>query len=105
MNIYVETNFVLEIAFEQEQCDSCEQILQLCEAEQNYRIIPAYSLGEAYETLHRQAGKRRALQESLDAELSCSLSRTASYADGINGGIQDVADLIVARYWSRARTI
>jgi hypothetical protein len=32
VNIYVETNFVLELTFEQEQCSSCEQILQLCEA-------------------------------------------------------------------------
>lgn len=31
MNIYVETNFVLELAFEQEQCPSCGKILQLHE--------------------------------------------------------------------------
>lgn len=93
MNIYVETNFVLKIAFEQEQCDSCQQILQVCEIEQANLIIPAYSLAEPYEKLHRQAGKRRALQESLDAELR-QLSRTASYASRIKS-IQAVADLMV----------
>ena len=93
MNIYVETNFVLEIAFEQEQCDSCEQILQLCETEKATLFIPAYSLAEPYEKLHRQAGKRRALQESLDAELR-QLSRTAAYADRIKS-IQEIADLML----------
>jgi predicted nucleic acid-binding protein len=93
VNIYVETNFVLEIAFEQEQCDSCRQILQLCATEQAKLIIPAYSLAEPYEKLHRQAGKRRALQESLNAELQ-QLSRTSSYTSRIKS-IQDLADLIL----------
>jgi hypothetical protein len=31
VNIYVETNFVFELTFEQEQCQSCEDILKLCE--------------------------------------------------------------------------
>lgn len=93
MNIYVETNFVLEIAFEQEQCDSCERILQLCETEQAKLIIPAYSLAEPYEKLHRQAGKRRALQELLNAELR-QLSRTMSYANRIKS-IQDLANLML----------
>ncbi|AFY91210.1 hypothetical protein Chro_5873 (plasmid) [Chroococcidiopsis thermalis PCC 7203] len=39
MNIYVETNFVLELTFEQEQSASCEQILQTCEAGQGHLII------------------------------------------------------------------
>ncbi|NES96979.1 MAG: PIN domain-containing protein, partial [Desertifilum sp. SIO1I2] len=29
MNIYVETNFVLELTFEQEQCSSCKTCSQL----------------------------------------------------------------------------
>ena len=31
MNVYVETNFILELAFEQEQQIECELILNLCE--------------------------------------------------------------------------
>jgi hypothetical protein len=30
--VYVETNFILEMAFSQEQVDSCESILSLCES-------------------------------------------------------------------------
>ncbi|MEH1768612.1 hypothetical protein [Nostoc sp.] len=75
---YVETNFVLELVFEQEQCVSCEQILQSCEIGQAKLIIPAYSLAEPHEKLSRQAKSRRDLQQLLDAELR-QLSRTVSY--------------------------
>jgi predicted nucleic acid-binding protein len=93
VNIYVETNFVLELTFEQEQCASCEQILQICEAGQAKLILPAYSLAEPHEKLSRQARSRRELQQLLDAELR-QLSRTASYASRIKS-IQDIASLMV----------
>ncbi|MEH1942689.1 MAG: PIN domain-containing protein [Nostoc sp.] len=93
MNIYVETNFVLELVFEQEQCVSCEQILQSCEIGQAKLIIPAYSLAEPHEKLSRQAKSRRDLQQLLDAELR-QLSRTASYVSRIKS-IQDIASLMV----------
>ncbi|WP_341531470.1 PIN domain-containing protein (plasmid) [Nostoc sp. UHCC 0302] len=93
MNIYVETNFLLELVFEQEQCVSCEQILQLCSAGQTKLIIPAYSLAEPHEKLNRQAKSRRNLQQLLDAELK-QLSRTASYISRIRS-IQDIASLMV----------
>jgi predicted nucleic acid-binding protein len=93
VNIYVETNFVLELTFEQEQGLSCEQILQLCEAGKAKIIIPAYSLAEPHEKLIRQARNRRELQQSLDAELR-QLVRTTSYASRIKS-IQDIASLMI----------
>lgn len=93
MNIYVETNFVLELTFEQEQCSSCEQILQLCEAGKAKLIIPAYSLAEPHEKLSRQARSRRKLQQSLDVELR-QLLRTTSYTSRIKS-IQDIASLMI----------
>jgi len=93
VNIYVETNFVLELTFEQEQCSSCEQILQLCEAGQAKLIVPAYSLAEPHEKLSRQAQSRLELQQSLDAEVR-QLLRTASYAGRIKS-IQDIASLMI----------
>ncbi|MCU0533613.1 MAG: PIN domain-containing protein [Hydrococcus sp. Prado102] len=93
MNIYVETNFVLELTFEQEQCSSCEQILQLCETGEAKLIVPAYCLAEPHEKLSRQARSRRELQQSLETELR-QLSRTASYVNRIKS-IQDIASLMV----------
>jgi hypothetical protein len=56
VNVYVESNFVLELALLQEQHASCEDILRLCEAGKAQLIIPAYSLAEPHETLraHRK---------------------------------------------------
>jgi predicted nucleic acid-binding protein len=93
VNIYVETNFVFELTFEQEQYQSCEDILKLCEQRQAKLIIPAYSLAEPHEKLHRQAKSRRKLQQSLDVELG-QLLRTNSYTNRIKS-IQDIASLIV----------
>ncbi len=93
MNVYAETNFVLELTFEQEQCSSCEKILALCEAGQATLILPAYSLAEPHEKLTRQSRNRRGLQQLLEAELH-QLSRTASYASRIQS-IQDIASLLV----------
>jgi predicted nucleic acid-binding protein len=93
VNVYVETNFVLELVFEQEQLTSCEQILALCESGKAHLIIPAYCLAEPHEKLTRQARSRRELQQNLDAELR-QLSRTASYATRIIS-IQNIAGLLV----------
>ncbi|MBD1804341.1 DUF4935 domain-containing protein [Microcoleus sp. FACHB-SPT15] len=94
MNIYVETNFVLELTFKQEQYASCEEILQLCEAGQANLVIPAYSLAEPHEKLIRQARSRKQLQQSLNAELG-QLKRTASYASRIESIKQDIESLLV----------
>jgi predicted nucleic acid-binding protein len=93
VNIYVETNFVLELVFEQEQCSSCEQILELCEQNAAKLVIPAYSFAEPQEKLSRQANIRRDLQKSLDRELR-QLSRTGSYKSRI-ASIQDIASLML----------
>ena len=93
MNVYVETNFILELAFEQEQKVECELILNLCEMGKINLIIPAYSLAEPHETLIRQANYRKELQRSLDKEL-VQLRRTKSYSDRV-GGIQNIASLLV----------
>jgi len=93
VNIYVETNFVLELTFKQEQYQSCEDILILCEQQRAKLIVPAYSLPEPHEKLNRQAKSRKELQKSLDTELG-QLSRTSSYTSRIKS-IQDIASLIV----------
>jgi len=93
VNVYVETNFVLELVFQQEQLVSCEQILQLSEAGRIKLAIPAYSLAEPHEKLSRQAKSRREIQQVLDTELR-QLARTASYTTRINS-IQDIANLLV----------
>jgi hypothetical protein len=69
VNVYVETKFVLELTFGQEQYQSCEDILTLCESSKAHLVIPAYSLAEVHEKLTRQAHNRKELQRALNEEL------------------------------------
>lgn len=94
MNIYVETNFFLELVFEQEQFKSCEEILLLSEQKPATLIIPAYSLAEPHEKLIRQARNRKALQQSLDREFK-QLERTVSYKNRIQNNIREFFNLLV----------
>lgn len=67
MRVYVETNFILEMAFEQEQVAACEGILQLVETNSSAKLaIPAFSFVEPPEKLRRQAHERLQLQNSLN---------------------------------------
>ena len=82
MNVYVESNSVLELALLQEQYQSCEEVLKLCEAGGAQLVVPAYSLSEPYETLTRRQKQRKKLKEELDAELG-QIARTETYANRI----------------------
>ena len=78
MNVYVETNFVFELVYEQEQHESCKYILDLAETGQIQLFLPAYCLAEPNEKMVRQTKSRKALQEKLNLELQ-QLARTATY--------------------------
>ena len=69
MNVYVESNFVLELALAQEQFESCEKILSLCEAGRIRLVVPAFSLAEPNETLARRKKQRKRMKEEFDLEL------------------------------------
>ncbi len=92
MNIHVETNFVLELVFEQEQAASCEAILVLCEQKRARLVIPAYSLVEPHEKMRRQARNREELQRALNLELD-QLARSTNYSSRI-GNISAVKSLL-----------
>ena len=46
--VSIETNFVLERAFEQEQSESCSRILELASHSRISLVIPAFSLAEPH---------------------------------------------------------
>jgi predicted nucleic acid-binding protein len=93
MNIYVETNFILELVLEQEQYAICEKILEICESKKANLIIPAYSLLEPHEKLIRQANEHLKLQELFNTELR-ELSLTKSYQNRLDS-IENMRSLIV----------
>jgi predicted nucleic acid-binding protein len=93
VNIYVETNFILELVYKQEQYAICEKILEICESKKANLIIPAYSLLEPHEKLIRQANEHLKLQELFNTELR-ELSLTKSYQNRLDS-IEDMRSLIV----------
>ena len=84
MNVYVESNFVLELVLRQEEFTSCEKILSLCEEGRAKLVVPAYSFAEPYETLTRRERQRKKMKQELDLELE-QIARTATYADRLDG--------------------
>ncbi len=93
MNVYAETNFVLEMTLRQEQCRDCEAIAELCREHRITLIIPAYSLAEPYETLIRRHRERKKLKNALDTELN-QLARTDAYTSEILK-IQSLTNLLI----------
>jgi hypothetical protein len=69
VNVYVESNFVLEHALEQEECDTCAEIIRLASANRLKLVIPAFSLAEPHYAIFGKAKTRSRLGEDLRAQL------------------------------------
>ena len=93
MKVYVESNFILELALEQEQHKSCQTILSLSERKHIQLILPAFAVAETYETIIRRAKNREILTQQIVQEIQ-QLSRSESYKDRIET-VQTVTSLLV----------
>lgn len=78
MSIYVETNYILELAFSQEQAQGCLRLLEIHERGAARLVIPAFSIGECFDTLVRRSTQRKRLAETVSVELK-QLSRSLAY--------------------------
>lgn len=93
MNVYVESNFVLELALQQQHSASCEVMLQRCQEGCCRILVPAYCLAEPYETLMRRRKERTRMKVELDAQLG-QIARTATNAPQLSG-FRTVTDLLI----------
>ncbi len=93
MNVYIESNFVLEHALEQEQCESCEQLIRLASARSIRLVIPAFSLAEAHMAILRKKQERNKLIGELQRHLS-ELGRSRPYRES-PGNMSDLAGVLV----------
>lgn len=93
MNVFVETNFVIEVALEQQEAAACEKLLELV-AQQRFRLlVPAYSFVEPHETFTRRHRDREALGSRVSSELT-QLARSTPLTDRVAAS-QDVVKLLV----------
>lgn len=93
MNVYVESNFILELALEQEQYSSCEAIMSLGEKRDIILILPAFSLSEPYDTVIRRSKGRESLTKKLALEMQ-QLSRSKPYKNKVEV-IQQITSFLV----------
>ena len=80
MTVYVETNFVLEIALLQEEHRECAEVVDLCKQRLLSLVIPAFSLAEPYITIRQKNNRRAELNVRLGPELR-DLARTQAYQE------------------------
>jgi predicted nucleic acid-binding protein len=93
MIVYAETNFLLELAFEQEEHESCRSILELAREGEIELVVPAFCVGEAYGRQIRRQRDREDLQRRLATEFG-ELSRSPTYAGRLDE-VRKVTTLLV----------
>jgi len=94
MNVYVESNFVLEQALEQEQCESCKELIGIASAGSIRLVVPAFSLAEPHIALMRRGNERSRLSAELQKHLS-ELGRSKTYRE-VSGNFSELAALLIA---------
>ncbi|WP_375761362.1 PIN domain-containing protein [Corallococcus exercitus] len=80
MRVFVETNFVLEMAFEHAQSQACEGLVRHAEAGDIQLVIPAFCFIEPADTLRRRIHAHKELQGRLEEEQR-SRRDTASFTE------------------------
>ncbi len=93
MNVYVESNFVLELVRLQGEHEACAAILEGAERGDYRLILPAFSLAEPHWTLEHSRHQRRVLWDQLNNELR-QLDRTAAYSERLKG-FRDLTTLLI----------
>lgn len=68
MIIYLETNFLLELALRREQSGSCRQLLDWCADQKHSLYLPVYALAEARSAFRRRERTRFGLVDDLKAQ-------------------------------------
>jgi predicted nucleic acid-binding protein len=76
--VYIESNFLLEIALEQEQSSATRSIISLAESGQIGLAYPSFALSEPFEKIVRARIERNTTQQSL-AKILVDLERSASH--------------------------
>ncbi len=67
--MYIESNFVLELALGQEESSAAQAILELAETNKIQLVCPAFALSEPFSTITYRALERRRLYDSLATQL------------------------------------
>lgn len=102
MMLLVESNFIIELAA-QEEVDQAELLVQSAEKQEYRLFIPAFSLAEAFETYARWRKQRNQSRNDFDAQLR-QLARSRDHADLANA-TRTIADVFSASAIAQAKRL
>jgi len=80
MRVYVETNFLLELVLSQEQHQSCDEIIALCQSASISLTLPAFSIPEAYSSLVGKQKRRERFARDFE-DHRAELIRSSRFKD------------------------
>ncbi len=83
MTVFIESNYVLEIALGQEQSAAADAILRLAEQSTLDLVIPAFALSEPFATVTHRGRARRHLMNQLNAQLN-ELARSYPHQEDVS---------------------
>jgi predicted nucleic acid-binding protein len=106
MIVYVETNFVLELALLQSEHRDCTTLIDMAAANEITLVIPAYCLSEPYGTLVAHGKRRKDVHDDLHNVIE-ELSRSESYGELRNTAqaVQDALSVSSAAERQRLDTV
>jgi predicted nucleic acid-binding protein len=93
LKVFVESNFVLELALQRKDHESCTTLLDLAAQGRIAVFMPAFCVGETYGAIRRQANARNKLGAELVKELG-ELARSRPYS-GSRAEFQGLIDLLL----------
>lgn len=102
MNVFVESNFLLEIAFQQEQHVACERILAVAKTGKCVLHVPQYVLTEVFQTLHRRSAERADYQRYFQKEIEQHRREAETDASEIDLLVRLLSDLLTTRTTTQA---
>ena len=94
MTVYIESNFVLEQALEQEQCGSCEALVKIAGDRTIRILIPAFCLAEPHIALMHKGNERSRFIPELRKHLA-ELARSKSYQKD-SPAFTEIVSLVIA---------
>jgi predicted nucleic acid-binding protein len=92
--VYVETNFLLELAYLQEQLGSCEGILRLAREKSITLVLPAFCVAEARATWRRRVSERQEFHSKFRVHLR-DITRSEPYR-ALKAQFQEILDALVS---------
>lgn len=95
--VFVESNFILELAFRQEEATACEKIIGAAEAREIMLAVPTYCLTEVFQTLGYRRQERQRAEDFLQKEIKQHLREQGAVDAEIKQLSTALRELLISR--------